>query len=194
MRRAILVVDVQNDFCPGGSLPVEGGDEVAQAISEHLGQEPDRYDIVVATMDWHPDAGTTGGFDHFSPEPDFVDTWPAHCVRGTHGSELHPALALPSGAIVVRKGESSAAYSGFEGNDSTGRSLASVLGEAEIDHVDVVGLAADHCVKATALDAVGEGFETRVLWDLTAGVTPDTTAAARAEMVDAGVEVATAQA
>ena len=102
-------------------------------------------------------------------------------------------MALPSGAVVVRKGQASAAYSGFEGHDVVGRSLAEVLSEAEIDNVDVVGLAADHCVRATALDAVGEGFGTRVLWDLTAGVAPDSTAAARAEMMEAGVEVATTQ-
>lgn len=189
MRRALLVVDVQNDFCPGGSLAVEGGDDVAARITGWLAAEGGRYDLVVATMDWHPAPGATP-FAHFSDSPDYRDTWPPHCVQGTRGAELHPALGLPAGTVVVRKGQGSAAYSGFEGTDEGGRPLAEVLGDAGIEAVDVVGLATDHCVRATALDAERLGFDVRVLTALVAGVAPDTTAAALAELDAAGVALA----
>ena len=192
MGRAMIVVDVQNDFCPGGSLAVDGGDAVAAGISRRLADAGAHYDLVVATADWHPDAGEAAaiGFDHFADQPDFVDTWPAHCVRDTPGAAFHPALALPADAVVVRKGHSSAAYSGFEGHDESGSSLAEVLRRADVTEVDVVGLATDHCVRATALDAVAAGLSVRVLLPLTAGVAPDTTAAALDELAGAGVELA----
>ncbi len=117
MRRALIVVDVQNDFCPGGSLAVADGDVVATRISEWIESGGERYEQVVATMDWHPPPGGARPFAHFSDNPDYSTTWPPHCVAGTAGAELHPNLSLPADAIIVRKGQAAAAYSGFEGTD-----------------------------------------------------------------------------
>ncbi|MEZ7003240.1 nicotinamidase [Streptomyces sp. AD55] len=186
MRRALIVVDVQNDFCEGGSLAVTGGGDVAAAITELIGQAPAGYRHVVATRDHHIAPG-----DHFADRPDYVRTWPPHCVAGTEGAGFHPnfAPALASGAVdaVFDKGAFSAAYSGFEGTDENGTPLADWLREREIAEVDVVGIATDHCVRATALDAAREGFRTHVLLDLTAGVAPATTERALAELREAGV-------
>jgi nicotinamidase/pyrazinamidase len=185
MTRALVVVDVQNDFCEGGSLAVSGGAAVAAAISEHLRSAAGDYAHVVATRDHHIDPGR-----HFAQQPDFLDTWPAHCVVGTDGVELHPALERGPLEAVFDKGEYAAAYSGFEGS-AEGVPLAEWLLERGVDAVDVVGIATDHCVRATALDAVGHGFATRVLLHLTAGVTDGTTEAAIEELRTAGVELRT---
>jgi nicotinamidase/pyrazinamidase len=168
MNRALIVVDVQNDFCPGGSLAVTNGDDVAQEITEWASAFADDYELIVATQDWHP----TGEFDHFSENPDFETTWPPHCVQNTEGAELHHDLKLPvSRTRYVRKGQTSAAYSGFEGTDILSHNtLDQLLKYYEIEAVDVVGLALDYCVKATALDAVALGYATSVLLPLTAGV------------------------
>ncbi|MEU6660988.1 isochorismatase family protein [Streptomyces sp. NPDC046821] len=188
MRRALIVVDVQNDFCEGGSLAVAGGADVAAAITELIGQAPAGYRHVVATRDHHVAPG-----DHFSGAPDYVHTWPPHCVAGTEGVGFHPnfAPAVASGGVdaVFDKGAYSAAYSGFEGVDENGVSLAEWLRGRGIGEVDVVGIATDHCVRATALDAVREGFRAQVLLGLTAGVSAGTTAAALEEMRGAGVEL-----
>lgn len=185
MSRALLVVDVQNDFCEGGSLPVTGGAAVAEAISDYLDSPAaDGYDHVAATRDHHVDPGA-----HFSAEPDFVDSWPAHCVAGTAGADFHAGLVTDRVEAVFDKGERAAAYSGFEGVGPGGSTLAQWLRDRGVTAVDVVGIATDHCVRATALDAVREGFATRVLVDLTAGVAEQTTQAAVAEMVAAGVDV-----
>ncbi|MGW1891668.1 isochorismatase family protein [Streptomyces sp. NPDC002004] len=188
MRRALIVVDVQNDFCEGGSLAVAGGAEVAAAITELIGQAPAGYRHVVATRDHHIAPG-----EHFSDRPDFRHSWPAHCVAGTEGVGFHPnfAPAIASGAVdaVFDKGAYAAAYSGFEGADENGVSLGHWLRERGITEVDVVGIATDHCVRATALDATREGFRTHVLLDLTAGVAADTTDAALEELRTAGVEL-----
>lgn len=190
MKTALIVVDVQNDFCPGGSLAVEGGDGVAAGITA-LVDAADTYDLVVATMDWHPpfDASAPPSFEHFAAEPDFVTTWPVHCVQDTPGAAFHPALALPDDAVIVRKGRTTAAYSGFEGATDDGTALPALLQAAAIDAVDVVGLATDHCVRATALDARAAGLHVRVLLPLVAGVAPDTTARALDELRAAGVEL-----
>ncbi|WP_040337107.1 isochorismatase family protein [Candidatus Blastococcus massiliensis] len=179
MTRALIVVDVQNDFCEGGSLAVAGGAAVAAAITEHMAAGG--YDHVVATRDHHIDPGT-----HFSETPDFVDTWPRHCVVGTDGVELHPALDRAPIEALFDKGEYAAAYSGFEGS-AAGVGLADWLREREVDAVDVVGIATDHCVRATALDAVANGLSTRVLLHLTAGVSEATTEAALDQLRTAGV-------
>lgn len=189
MRRALIVVDVQNDFCEGGSLAVAGGSDVAAAITELIGQAAGTgYRHVVATRDHHIAPG-----GHFADDPDFVRSWPAHCVAGTEGVGFHPnfAPAVASGAVdaVFDKGAYSAAYSGFEGTDENGVSLSEWLRVRHIDEVDVVGLATDHCVRATALDAAREGFRTKVLLDLTAGVTPETTERALEELRAAGIEL-----
>lgn len=187
MGCALIVVDVQNDFCPGGSLAVSGGDEVAARVTEWIEQERDRYRLVVATMDWHPSPDDCPGFAHFSTEPDFVDTWPVHCVHGTVGAELHARFRLPDDAVIVRKGGDAAAFSGFEGRTDDGVALATVLRDADVGEVDVCGLATDYCVRATALDARALGLEVRVLSDLTAGVDEATTEYACDEMAAAGI-------
>jgi nicotinamidase/pyrazinamidase len=187
---ALVVVDVQNDFCEGGSLPVTGGAEVALRIGRllHAWQQKAggerRWDLVVATRDHHVDPG-----EHFSEQPDFVDTWPHHCVAGTDGAAFHPNLDPQPFAAVFDKGDYQAAYSGFEGHDASGRSLERWLRDHHVDTVEIAGLATDHCVVATARDAVDAGFETRVLLDLTAGVLPHTTESAIREMRAAGVDL-----
>lgn len=183
-RHALLVVDVQPTFCEGGALAVEGGNAVAEGIAAFAAAHRDRYALVVTTQDWHTDPG-----DHFSDHPDYVDTWPPHGVAGTAEAELHPALADLRPDVSVKKGQHAAAYSGFEGIDRHGRALATVLREAGITDVDVVGIAESHCVRATALDALQAGLRTRVLTDLTVPVTPEQGEQARAEMAAAGVEL-----
>src|SRR5437762_2254995 len=181
--RALIIVDVQNDFCEGGSLPVAGGAEVAAGISVALASSNQRWDHVVATKDFHIDPGA-----HFSASPDFVDSWPAHCVVGTPGTDFHPELAIDRVQAVFTKGEHAAAYSGFQGHSGeTG--LAEWLRERDVSTVDVVGIATDHCVRATALDAAKAGFATTVLLDLTAGVAQSTVDTALEQMRAAGVEL-----
>ena len=182
MSRALIVVDVQNDFCEGGSLAVAGGAAVADAISGLLAGDHG-YDHVVATKDHHIDPGP-----HFSDTPDYVDSWPPHCVAGTPGAEFHPGLANRRFEAVFTKGEFSAAYSGFEGS-SDGESLAEWLADHEVEAVDVAGIATDHCVRATALDAAAAGLATRVLLDLTAAVSPDRLDTTLGEFAQAGVTV-----
>jgi nicotinamidase/pyrazinamidase len=190
MKRALLVVDVQNDFCEGGSLAVTGGAEVAFRISQLLhswsaqdAKAPD-YAAAVATRDHHIDPG-----DHFSDQPDFASSWPVHCVVGTDGEAFHPNLDPQPFDAIFLKGEHAAAYSGFEGRTSDGVSLADWLRMHEITDVDVCGIATDYCVRATALDAVRLGLPTRVLTGLCAGVASESSSAAVEEMRDAGVTV-----
>jgi nicotinamidase/pyrazinamidase len=179
VSRALVIVDVQNDFCEGGSLAVAGGAAVAGRISEWLRDH--HYDVVVASRDHHIDPGP-----HFAAQPDYVDSWPPHCVVGTPGVELHPDLDTSTIEAVFDKGEHAAAYSAFEGR-SDGVGLADYLKAHDVDSADIVGIATDHCVRATAIDAAGLGFRVRVVAELTAGVAPDTTAAAITQMQQAGV-------
>jgi nicotinamidase/pyrazinamidase len=188
MHRALIVVDVQNDFCEGGSLAVPGGADVAAAITDLIGESAGSYRHVVATRDHHIDPGS-----HFSDHPDYATSWPVHCVAGTEGVGFHPNFApsVASGAVdaVFEKGAYAAAYSGFEGTDENGDGLAEWLRGREVTELDVVGIATDHCVRATALDAAREGFRTRVLLGLTAGVAPATTEQALSQLREAGVEL-----
>ncbi|SCK20465.1 nicotinamidase [Streptomyces sp. WMMB 322] len=188
MHRALIVVDVQNDFCEGGSLGVNGGSDVAAAITDLVGDASAGYSHVVATRDHHIEPG-----GHFADNPDFERSWPPHCVAGTEGVGFHPnfAPAVAAGAIeaVFSKGSYSAAYSGFEGSDENGTPLEEWLRRRNVDQVDVVGIATDHCVRATALDAASAGFATQVLLNLTAGVAPATTQSALDEMRDAGIRL-----
>jgi nicotinamidase/pyrazinamidase len=183
--RALIVVDVQPTFCEGGELPVEGGNQVAEDVAEYAAAHRDRYALVVTTQDWHIDPG-----EHFSDSPDYVNTWPVHGVAGSPNAALHPALTDLAADVAVRKGQYDHGYSGFEGTDAEGRSLDAVLRDAGVDAVDVVGLAESHCVKHTALDAVGARFATRVITDLTAPVSAELGERARAALTEAGVELA----
>ncbi len=190
MRRALIVVDVQNDFCEGGSLPVMGGAAVAHRISELLHSwtqkvpnAPD-YALAVATQDHHIDPG-----HHFSEHPDFVDSWPEHCVAGSDGVAFHPNLDPQPFDSVFLKGEHAAAYSGFEGRNHDGATLAEWLRQREVTDVDICGIATDYCVRATTLDALREGFGVRVIESLCAGVAPGTSAEAIDELRAAGATV-----
>jgi len=185
--RALIIVDVQNDFCEGGSLAVAGGAAVARSISSLLASAHHGYDHVVATKDYHVDPGS-----HFANEPDYARSWPVHCVAGSPGAEFHPDLATGPIEAVFRKGAHAAAYSGFEGQDDAGTPLADWLRAHDVDTVDVAGIATDYCVRATAADAAANGFSTRVLLGLTAGVAPGTTAEAITSLRDGGVEVSPA--
>ena len=168
MIRALIVVDVQRDFCEGGALAVTGGAEVAVQINRLLSTDHG-YDVVVATRDHHVDPG-----GHFSDFPDFKDSWPPHCVAGTPGAQQHPGLVFTRWDGLFLKGRNEAAYSGFEGTDeATGESLADFLRKRGVTEVDVCGIAADYCVNATARDAAATGFDTTVLTDLTVAVHPD---------------------
>ena len=194
MKRALVVVDVQNDFCEGGSLPVTGGAAVAYDIGRLLHhwsardlEAPD-YDVCVATRDHHIDPG--GHFAAPGTEPDFKDSWPPHCVVGTDGEAFHPNLDPQPFDAVFLKGDYEAAYSGFEGRDADGTGLADWLRRREISDVDICGLATDYCVRQTTLDAVRNGFDVTLLADLCAGVAPETTRSTLAELQDAGVRMA----
>jgi nicotinamidase/pyrazinamidase len=187
---ALLVVDVQNDFCEGGSLAVRGGADVALRIGSLLHRwsaaeaREREYDYVVATRDHHIDPGP-----HFAAEPDFVDSWPRHCVVGTDGEAFHPNLDPQPFDAVFLKGEYQAAYSGFEGRSVDGTSLADWLHGRQVNRIAVCGIATDYCVRATALDAVGAGLATTVLLSLTAAVSPDRTDGTVEELTRAGVTV-----
>lgn len=205
MTRALIIVDVQNDFCEGGSLAVAGGAEVAQSLSEYMDDQAAHYDYIVATQDWHIDPGS-----HFSEDPDYVDSWPVHCVANQPGSQFHPDLETETVDAVFRKGQYEAAYSGFEGvlapedQVPTGEqklgapspvaaddavSLDDWLRDHEVDEVAIAGLATDYCVRATALDAIGAGYSTRVLVDYTRPVHAERLSDVLTELEDAGVEL-----
>lgn len=211
MSRALIIVDVQNDFCEGGALPVEGGAALAAEISEYVDAHHGQFDHVVATQDWHIDPGA-----HFSEQPDFVDSWPPHCVAGTRGAELHPDLDTEYIQAYFRKGQYTAAYSGFEGllapddavptgdrtpgalplsgagsgqaADEDAIGLDDWLQSHDVEEVVVVGIATDYCVRATALDAVQAGYTVTVPRALTVGIAEDPEDAF-AEMELGGVEL-----
>ena len=190
-RRALLVVDVQNDFCEGGSLAVSGGRAVAAGISDFLAAHAEQYDAVIASRDWHDPGSTNGGhFAEHDHELDFATRWPAHCVAGSEGADYAPELLLPQDTRHVRKGMGEPAYSVFQGFDEDGRPAIELLRGLGITDVDVAGIATDHCVRATSLDARAHDLGVRVLGDLTAGVAPETTLRAHDEMRGAGVHLA----
>ncbi|GEP40040.1 amidase [Nocardioides psychrotolerans] len=190
VRRALLVVDVQNDFVEGGSLAVTGGRDVATRISAHLAEHARDYVVVVASRDWHDaDSTNDGHFAEPGTEPDYVDSWPAHCVHDDVGSDFAPELAVDQVTHHVRKGRGEAAYSAFEGVTDADQRLVDLLRSEGVTDVDVVGLATDHCVRATALDARRHELGARLLDGLHAGVAAVPTEAALAEMRAVGVEV-----
>ena len=187
MSRALFIIDVQNDFTEGGSLGVDGGAAVATHVSQFLAQHPERYSHVFASRDWHDAENDNGG--HISQTPDFVETWPPHCIAGSPGAEYHPDLDLSLIDVHVRKGQGRPAYSIFEGTTDAGAGVGRTLDELGITDIDVAGIATDYCVRASALDAIESGRRVRVLADLVAGVAADSSAAALVELEAAGAEI-----
>ena len=190
MKRALLVIDVQVDFCEGGALACSGGASVATAITEHIKANRQSYGFVIASRDWHTPGSLNDG--HFPPEgeePDFVSTWPQHCIAGEKGAEYHENLDASLIDIHIKMGQDANGYSIFDGTDESGRSFYELAQELGINEVDVVGIATDYCVRASSLDANKHNLDVRVITSLTAGVASDSTEAAIDEMVDAGVAV-----
>jgi nicotinamidase/pyrazinamidase len=187
VTRALFIIDVQNDFTEGGALGVEGGAAVAAGVSRLLREHPDRYDVVFASRDWHDADNDNGG--HFHPQPDYVDTWPEHCVSGTSGAEYHPDLDTTGVHHHVRKGRGEPAYSIFEGTTDDGATVRTKLDELNVTDIDLAGIATDYCVRASALDALQHGRRVRVLRDLVAGVAPESSAAALREIEAAGGQI-----
>ncbi len=189
--RGLLIVDIQNDFTEGGALGVSGGAQVAKDVSTYLASHADDYDLVLASRDWHDADNDNGG--HFAVDalPNFVDTWPVHCVAGTAGAEYHPDLDTSRVDVHIKKGQGEPSYSMFEGVSDDGKTVAEILDEHGITEVDVVGIATDHCVRASALDALGVGQKVTVLTDLIAAVAPDTGEKALEELVGRGAALQT---
>lgn len=186
---ALLIVDVQNDFCPGGALPVPEGDAVVaplNALAEKVALEGG---LVVASRDWHP--RTTRHFAEFGGK------WPVHCVQGTLGAEFHPDLRVPEGTVIISKGisEQDDGYSAFEGHTDEGKTLQEAFSERGIRKVLVGGLATEYCVRASTLDALEHGYEVYLITDAIRGVNlqPDDSARAIAEMESAGARLTTTQ-
>ena len=190
MARALLVIDVQVDFCEGGALACQGGAAVAKAITQHIQKNRSHYDLVIASRDWHtPNSLNDGHFPTAGNEPDFVNTWPLHCIAGEPGAEYHENLDAALIDLHIKKGQNANGYSIFDGTDDSGRNFLQVTKELGITEVDVVGIATDYCVRASSLDANKHGLAVRVITSLTAGVSQESTEHAIDEMVDAGVNV-----
>ena len=182
---ALLVVDVQNDFCPGGALAVPDGDRVVAPLNRAMAIFAAAHLPVLASRDWHPARSA-----HFQP---CGGPWPVHCVQDTPGAELHPRLRLPDTTILLSKGmdETRDGYSAFDGMTETGRPLAEVLRERTVNHLYVGGLATDYCVRATVLEALERGFAVTLLVDAVAGVDvqPGDSERALTEMKTAGARM-----
>jgi nicotinamidase/pyrazinamidase len=166
MGKALIIVDVQNDFCEGGSLAVAGGNSVAEGIVSLL--KKTSYDLIITTRDMHVEPG-----NHWSATPDFIDSWPVHCAAGTEGSEIKPILQKELDRFPVEyvdKGHYEAAYSGYDGKTENSESIPQLFDREDIQEVDICGIATDYCVKATVLDAIASGAKVTVLKDLIAGV------------------------
>ncbi|AMB59374.1 isochorismatase family protein [Microterricola viridarii] len=189
MTRALFIVDVQNDFTEGGALGVVGGAAVAAGISALLAAHAGEYGTIFASRDWHDEGNDNGG--HFATDaaPDFVDSWPVHCVAGTAGADYHPAFDTAAVTFHIRKGQGKPAYSIFEGTGENGETVAQLLTERGVTDIDIVGIATDYCVRASALDALEHGQRVRVLRDLIAGVAAESSVAALAELGHAGAEI-----
>ncbi len=191
MSRALFVIDVQNDFCEGGELACQGGAQVAANITTYLKSSKSDYDFVIASRDWHTPNSLNGGhFPTQGNEPDFVNTWPLHCIAGESGADYHQNLDASLIDIHIKKGQGQHGYSIFDGITDSGEKLQELIQRLGIAEVDVVGIATDYCVRASALDANNSGLQVRVITSLTAGVSAASTEAAIDELVDAGVRVA----
>jgi nicotinamidase/pyrazinamidase len=186
-QTGLLIVDVQNDFCPGGALPVENGDRVVPVLNRYARAIDGAGGAVFASRDWHPPETlhfNTGG-----------GPWPPHCVQGTKGAAFRPDLDLPGSTVIVTKGDTPRddGYSAFDGHDAAGHDLASLLDERNINRLLVGGLATDYCVRASVLDAVANGVDTVLLLDAIRGIDLEEGDVARAidEMLRAGATTAT---
>jgi len=185
-KNALIVVDVQNDFCPGGALPVTEGDQVVSPLNRYIAKFEQAGSPIFATRDWHPvktsHFNTSGG------------PWPPHCIQGSPGAEFHPALKLPSETVIVSAGmgPDEDGYSGFLGRDANGNKLVDLLRQRGVQRIFVGGLATDYCVKHTVLDGLKEDFKVVLLTDSVRGVNlqPDDSARAIKEMLNAGDEMA----
>lgn len=189
MSKALFIIDVQNDFTEGGALGVEGGAAVAAGISRFLEEHAGDYTTIFASRDWHDADNDNGG--HFATDspPDFVHTWPVHCVAGTTGAEYHPDLATNKVTFHIRKGQGVPAYSIFEGRTEAGSTVHNLLDEHGITDIDITGIATDYCVRASAKDALARGQHVRILTDLVAGVSPESSAEALAELAHLGARL-----
>lgn len=195
MSNALLIVDVQNDFIEGGSLAVQGGEQVAFELAKLIRSTHKYYDNVIVSQDWHVDPG-----NHWSENPDYIDSWPVHCPANEFGAEIHHELAAALGEMVINenlnlhrvvKGEYEAAYSAFEGHKKGNANfiLADIVEQEKITTVDVVGIATDHCVLASARDALALGLKVRILTQFTAGVDAGRTVQAIQELEALGAEI-----
>jgi nicotinamidase/pyrazinamidase len=191
MAKALFIIDVQNDFIEGGALGVTGGTAVAEGISRLLATHPDTYEFVIASRDWHDAENDNGGHFATTEAPDFVTTWPVHCVAGTYGAEYHDELTTRAIDHHVRKGQGEPAYSIYEGTTEEGGTVHELLDANGVTEVDIAGLATDYCVRASALDALAHGRRVRIITDLVAGVSPDASRAAIAELAHAGADLVT---
>jgi nicotinamidase/pyrazinamidase len=190
MTKALFIIDVQKDFCEGGALACAGGAQVAKDISSYLKAKPQNYDFVIASRDWHtPNESNSGHFPKIGEEPDFINTWPLHCIAGETGADYHPNLEQSLIDIHLKKGQGQHGYSIFEGITDSRERIQDLISRLGIESVDVVGIATDHCVLASSLDAKKFGLEVRVITSLTAGVGTASTEAAIDQMVDAGIKV-----
>ena len=189
MTRALFIIDVQNDFTEGGVLGVEGGAALAGAVTELLANHRGDYDLVAASRDWHAGDSDNGGHFAGDEDPDFATTWPVHAVAGTPGAEYHPALDVDVIDVHIRKGQGVPAYSIYEGTDDAGASISEVLTAHGTTDIDVVGIAIEHCVRASALDALEHGQRVRVFTDLVAGLAAETSGNTLAELGHAGVVI-----
>lgn len=189
MSKALFIIDVQNDFTEGGALGVEGGAAVAAGITRFLEEHAGDYTTIFASRDWHDADNDNGG--HFATDapPDFVHTWPVHCVAGTTGADYHPALATNKVTFHIRKGQGVPAYSIFEGRTEAGSTVHNLLDEHGITDIDITGIATDYCVRASAKDALARGQHVRILTDLVAGVAPESSAEALAELAHLGARL-----
>ncbi len=191
MAKALFIIDVQNDFTEGGALGVDGGAAVAAGISAMLSRHPGAYDYVFASRDWHDAEGDNGGHFAIDEEPDYVDTWPAHCVAGTTGAAYHDDLTTRAIDFHVRKGQGVPAYSIYEGTTEEGGTVRELLDAHGVMSVDIAGIATDYCVRASALDAIAHGRLVRIITDLVAGVAPDSSRRALEELARAGADLIT---
>ena len=186
-KNALIIIDVQNDFCPEGALPVKHGDEVVPVLNRYIEIFLAEGAPIFASRDWHPEKTI-----HFEK---FGGKWPMHCVQGSFGAEFHPDLELPKKAVVITAGDdpNSQGYSAFEGHDENNRSFIDCLRSEGVSHLYIGGLATDYCVRHTVLDAIKNGFAVTVLTDAIKGVDVNEGDSKRAleEMSKAGAEEVT---